>query len=139
MVAAMRKSRFLALALRWLLLKLVDDHGRGVGQLVAGQAEQLFAHQFAGQEFLAAIRQFVFGVPPGLLGQVFLADAQQPLRVFGVLGRHGHKLGKGMCLSCMVCSQGAMSPRRCTLSSLLAISSVGMFLPSRASTRASAG
>ena len=44
-----------------------------------------------------------------------------------------------LCFSCMVCSQGAISPRRWMLSSLLAINKVGMSLPNKARTRASAG
>ena len=68
MVAAMRRSVA-------LLLELVDHDGRGVGQLVAGQAEQLLADDLAGQEAFAAVGQRVFLVEPGLLGQVGLDDA----------------------------------------------------------------
>ena len=43
-----------------------------------------------------------------------------------------------LCCACMVCSQGAMSPRRFTMSSLLAIKSVGMLLLSSDTTLSSA-
>ena len=76
--------------------ELVDDDGGGVGQLVTREAEQFFSDDFAGQKLLAAIGEFVFAIPPSLLGQVFLALYQQALNVFRILGRHRHKLGKRM-------------------------------------------
>ena len=57
-------------AQRALLLVLVDHHGRGVGQLVAGQPEQLLADDLGGEESVAAVGQGVFVVQPLLLGQV---------------------------------------------------------------------
>ena len=79
-----------------LFLVLVDDDRRGVGQLVAGQAKEFFANDLGGHEAVAAVGQFVGAVHPGLLGQVFFTDAEQALDVFGVVGRHGHELGKVM-------------------------------------------
>ena len=81
-----------------LFLVLVDDDGRGVGQLVAGQAKEFFADDLGGHEAVAAVGQLVGAVHPGLLGQVFFTDAEQALDVFGVVGRHGHELGKVMAL-----------------------------------------
>ena len=84
----------LLLATARLFGKLVNHHGRGVGQFVAGQAKQFFAHGLRGQKLLAAVGQLVLGVPPRLLGQVFFANAQHALNVFGVFGRHRYKFGK---------------------------------------------
>ena len=81
-----------------LLLEFVDQYGGGVGQLVAGETEQLLAHGFAGQEFFAAVGEFVLRVFPGLLRQIFLADGEQPQHVPGVLGRHRDEFGKRMSL-----------------------------------------
>ena len=80
------------------LFPFVDDHGRGVGELIAGQAEQLLADDLAGQELLAAVGQCVFFVVPVLLGQVGLEDGKQPVHVGLLLRRHGHVLGKRMTL-----------------------------------------
>ena len=81
-----------------LFVELVDDDGGGVGQLVTGEAEELFTHGLTSQEFLAAVGQLVLRVPPGLLGQVFFADAEQALDVALVLGRHGYEFGKRVAL-----------------------------------------
>ena len=57
-----------------LLLVAVDDDRRGVGQLVAGEPEQLLADDLGGEEAIAAVGERVFGVQPRLLGQVRLDD-----------------------------------------------------------------
>mmetsp|Transcript_15309 Transcript_15309/g.36443 ORF Transcript_15309/g.36443 Transcript_15309/m.36443 type:complete len:329 (+) Transcript_15309:459-1445(+) len=77
-----------------LVLPLVDDDGGGVGQLVAGQPEELFADDLAGQEALAAVGQRVFVVEPALLGQVGLEDLEQAGDVGLFLGRQRHELGE---------------------------------------------
>ena len=86
------------LAAPGLFAKFVDDHGRGIGQLVAGQAKQLFPNRLTGQKFLAAIGQFIFSVPPGLLGQKALAQHQQSFYVAGIFSRHRDKFSEGMAL-----------------------------------------
>ena len=63
--------------LAFFLFEFFDDDCGGVGQLVAREAEQLFAHDFACEEFFAAVGQIVRIVPPGLLWQVGRADIQQ--------------------------------------------------------------
>mgnify|MGYP002662250534 CR=1 FL=1 len=47
--------------------ELLDGDGRGVGQLVACEAEQLFAHRLAGKKLFTAVGQLVGPVPPCLL------------------------------------------------------------------------
>ena len=81
-----------------LFLVLIDDDRRGVGQLVAREPKQLFAHDLGGHEALAAVGQLIGAVHPRLLGQVGLADDQQAIDVLGVLGRHRHELGKVVAL-----------------------------------------
>ena len=73
-------------------------HGAAVGQLVAGQAEQLLAHDLAGQEAVAAVGERVFLVQPLAFGQVRREDLEQALHVGVLLRRHRHELGEGMAL-----------------------------------------
>ena len=81
-----------------LFFKLVDDDRGRVGQLVAGESKEFFAHHFGRHKALAAVGQ-VFGVVhPILLGQVLFANGIKALHVFGGFGRHGHQLGKGVAL-----------------------------------------
>ena len=77
---------------------LVDHHGGAVRQLIAGQAEQLFADQLGGHELVAAVGERVFVVNPGLLRQVGFDDLEQPLHIAGLGGRHRHVLGKSVAL-----------------------------------------
>ena len=87
-----------ALATAGLFFKLVDHHGGGVGQLIAREAKEFFTHGFTGQKLFAAVGELVFGITPRLLGQVLLANDQEAFNVFGVFGRHRHKLGEGVTL-----------------------------------------
>ena len=66
----------------------------GVGQLVAGEPEQLLAHDLGGQETVAAVGQRVCFVQPWLFGQVGLDDAEQPLHVARFLGAERHEFGE---------------------------------------------
>ena len=79
-------------------LVFVDHDGRGVGQFVAGQAEQLFADDLARQEAVAAVGQRIGIVQPGLLRQIGFDDAEQAVDIVRLAGRQRHELGKGMAL-----------------------------------------
>ena len=79
-----------------LFLELVDHHRRGVGQLVAGQAEQFFANDLAGQKAVAAVGQRIFFVEPILLRKIRFDDAEQALHVGVFPGAERHELGEGV-------------------------------------------
>ena len=81
-----------------LFRKLVNDHGGCVGQLVAGQAEQFFAHGLGCQKLFTAVGQLIRCVPPGLLGQELLANIEHAGDVFGVFGRNRNEFCEGMAL-----------------------------------------
>ena len=66
-----------------LFLELVDHDGRGVGQFVASQPEQLLANDFAREKLVGAVSQRVFVVEPRLLRQVGLDDDVQ--RLLGIV------------------------------------------------------
>ena len=78
------------------LLVLVDDDRRGVGQLVAGEPEQLLADDLGGEEAVAPVGERAFIVQPRLLRQVRGDDRKQSLRVRGLRRRKRDELGEGM-------------------------------------------
>ncbi len=109
-----------------LLLVPVDDDGRGVGQLVAGQAEQLLAHDLGGEEAVAAVGERVFLVAaraaPAGTARRSPSSRSASAALVAVIGTNSAKAWR----ACIGCSQGASSARRATVSSLLATSSTGL-------------
>jgi len=88
MVAAIRRSAP-------FFLVLVDDDGRGGKAARSPVRRNSFSRTIsAARKAVAAVGERVFGVKPGLLGQVGLDDRQQPLDVGRLGGRERNEFAK---------------------------------------------
>ena len=79
-----RNAHKATMGLALLLFELVYDHSGSIGKLVTRETEQLLAHDLARQKLLALVCQLVLRIPPGLLGQISLAE--QACNILRVLG-----------------------------------------------------
>src|SRR5712692_9900923 len=77
-----------------LLLELLDLHGAAVGELLAEQAEQLFADQLRRQKALVPVGKVVLAMDRRLLRQVALDDAHQLLEPLAPSGADGNNFGE---------------------------------------------
>ena len=59
-----------------LLLVLVNDHRRGVGQLIPGQTKELFPNHLSSHKSVTAVCQFIRCMHPWLLRKVFFTNAK---------------------------------------------------------------
>jgi hypothetical protein len=110
MVAAMRTIRSVLGA--GLFLELVDHHCGRIGQLISGEAKQLFAHRLASQELSrcgrsARPRHTTRPAPAGRARKWSHSRSTS----LGFFGRHGHKFGKlGGAPACRAATVPARTP-----------------------------